>query len=152
MLLVTTEHGLIAELNTVDLALQQLLLSPVGFACVASPKTKGQSCFLRLQQQCSKQAEAGLPADADLCALPARPQQAPAASSLGAERLLQPQATKNLLQYTGRPPVHSPLPNTTHPLISAADGANVPEQEKNYSLKLPSIIHCSSMIHGCIIW
>lgn len=54
--------------------------------------------------------------------------------------------------YTGRPPVHSPLPNTTHPLISAADGANVPEQEKNYSLKLPSIIHCSSMIHGCIIW
>lgn len=74
------------------------------------------------------------------------------AALVQSERLLQPQATKNLLQYTGRPPVHSPLPNTTHPLISAADGANVPEQEKNYSLKLPSIIHCSSMIHGCIIW
>jgi hypothetical protein len=91
--------------------LQQLLLSPVtgvpsasgvGFACVASPKTKGQSCFLRLQQQCSKQAEAGLPAVLMLIFAPYQHdpnKRLLPAALVQSERLLQPQATKNLLLH-----------------------------------------------------
>lgn len=41
--------------------------------------------------------------------------------------------------------MHSPLPNTTHPLISAADGANVPEQEKKLLSETP--IHHPLFIH-----